>query len=171
MQQFCIGRKKQKAKLCRSKVRQAPRTVISSKMEKKPAKFTSLWFETLVECKASIARRKEEKAHISWEEKKAQYPLQNKNADFLDLSPAPQQVSAGSQQQAEPHSPRHSLCSGAGTSGPGLLCKTCSAGVSQSFLFGDLLWVQLCNWSKKTLVGRGLWEVYISLRVRMSMST
>lgn len=49
---------------CRRKVRRNPRTVISGKMEK-PAKFTSLWFETLVECKASIARRKKEKAHIS----------------------------------------------------------------------------------------------------------
>lgn len=44
-------------------MRQAPWTVISGKMEK-PAKFTSLWFEILVECKASIAKRKEEKAHI-----------------------------------------------------------------------------------------------------------
>lgn len=71
-------------------MRQAPWTVISGKMEK-PTKFTSLWFETLVECKTSIAKRKEEKACISWEEKKAQHPLQNKIADFLDLPPASQQ--------------------------------------------------------------------------------
>lgn len=136
MQQFCIGRKKQKAKLCRSKVRQAPRTVISSKMEKNQPNSPHCGLKHLLNAKQVLQGEKRRK-HIFHE--KAQYPLQNKNADFLDLSPAPQQVSAGSQWQAEPHSPRHSLCSGAGTSGPGLLCKTCSAGVSQSFLFGDLL--------------------------------
>lgn len=167
MQQFCIGKKNRKQN-CRRKVRQAPRTVISGKTEK-PAKFTSQWFETLVECKASIARRKEEKEHISWEEKKAQYPLQNKNADFLDLSPAFLQISAGSQLQAEPHSSRLSLGSGADPAGPHLLLQNLL-----SWSLPELGNCPECNCvieAKKPLVGRGLWEVYVSLRVRMSTST
>ena len=46
-----------------------------------------------------------------------------KNADFLGLSPAPQQVSAGSQRQVKPPGPRHSLDSGASTLGLGLLAE------------------------------------------------
>lgn len=42
-------------------------------------------------------------------EKKAQNPQQNKNADFLGLSPASQQVPAGSQRQSEPRGPSTAL--------------------------------------------------------------
>lgn len=103
MQKFYVGRKKQKAKLCRRKGEQAPKTVLSGEMEKS-AQFTSLWSQTLVECKEALQGEKKRK-HVFNDRVggKAQNTLQNKNAHFLDLSPASQQVSAESQQQVGPN--------------------------------------------------------------------
>lgn len=69
MQQFCIGWKKQKAKLCRSKVRQAPRTVISSKMEKKQPNSPHCGLKHLLNAKQVLQGEKRRK-HIFDERKR-----------------------------------------------------------------------------------------------------
>lgn len=63
-----------------------PQNVLSGE-KKKSAKFTPLLFQTLIECKTNKHwnEKRGENTYFMWE-KKAQYPLQNKNADFLSLS-------------------------------------------------------------------------------------
>lgn len=117
MQQFCVGRKKEKPKLCRRKMKHLPKTALSGKTEKS-AQLTSQWFQRPVECKASIARRRE-KQIFDEREKRLKILCQTKMliflVSYLHLS--------RSHHQAEPRGSRHSLGSGASTSGPGLLAK------------------------------------------------
>lgn len=119
---------------CRRKVRQAPWIVIIGKMEK-PAKFTSLWFETLVECKASVAKRRK---HIFHERKRRLNILyKTRLLIFLishqHLSRVPAAAGRTSQSQAQPGF----WCQPIWTGSP--LQNLLSWRLPESLLFWDLL--------------------------------
>lgn len=212
-----------------------PQNVLSGE-KKKSAKFTPLLFQTLIECKTNKHwnEKRGENTYFMWE-KKAQYPLQNKNADFLSLSRSASQQqtlltasfwadwkhsdyfqrsspslvvmfgcnwnllmgrihlcfrggAAQHQQQLSQSMGSYWVSGHANTSGSSVLgIGHISAGLSSSAsgtgsqsrlhvlqeppwasFWGELPWVQLCNWSKKKKSYRELWEIYISLHIRMS---
>lgn len=78
--------------------------------------------------------------------KKAQNPLPIKNANFLGFSPASQQVPSS----AEPRGPRHSLGSGAGTSGPVSLQNLPRWSLPESLTWGVDLGTTVQSKQKKT---------------------
>lgn len=166
MQQFCVGRKKEKPKLCRRKRKHLPKTAFSGKTEKS-AQLTSQCFQTLVECKASIARRKEEKTDIWWEGKKGSKSSAKQKrwfSWFLTCISAGPISSRASWSQAQPWL----WCWHIWT---GLLAKPAPLEPPRVSYIGSWSGYNCAIKAKKNTVSRRLWEIYMSLHTRMNMST
>lgn len=134
MQKFCVGRKKQKVKLCRRKGEQPPKIILGGEMEKS-AQFTSLWSQTLVECKEALQGGKKRK-HLfndGGEGLKILYKIKMLIFLVCHLHLSRSQQSPSSRRV--PTQP-WLWCWHIWTGCP---CKTCSAGACQNLLFGEVL--------------------------------
>lgn len=116
---LCWKEKKRKAKLCGRKGKQAPKTLLRGKKKGKIGQIHLTCFKHLLNAKQILQGEKRGKHVFHEREKRLKIFCKTKMLIFL--------VShlhlSRSQQQAEPGGPRHSLGSGAATSGLGFLAK------------------------------------------------